>query len=109
MIDFISTNYDLITAFLRIIGLVLLVFFVIPKAIREVRVKDGLALLRWIILIGILIFSLSGLVFLINIIASRFGFFSQEIMVISRLLGGLQFLSIVIVIMLMQKDRGRLE
>lgn len=109
MISFISSNSDIITAIFRIVGLVLLTFFVIPKAIKEVKVKDGLAVIRWNILIGILIFGVSGAVFLTNIIASRLGFFSQEIMIFSRLLGGLQFVSIIIVIMLMQKDRGRIE
>jgi len=109
MIDFIAINSDLITAILRGVGLILLFTFVIPKAIKEVKVKDGLAVLRWHILIGILIFGVSGMVFLVNIIASRLGFFSQEIMIFTRLLGGLQFLSIIIVLMLMQKDRGQLE
>lgn len=109
MINFIASNSDIITSIFRVIGLVLLTFFVIPRAIKEAKVKDGLAVVRWNILIGILIFGVSGIVFLINIMASRFGFFSQEIMIFTRLLGGFQFLSIIIVIMLMQKNRGIVE
>ena len=109
MINFIFNNSDIIVSVIRIIGLILLTFFVIPKAIKEVKVKDGLAVLRWNILIGILIFGVSGTVFLSNLIASKLGFFPQEFMIFSRLLGGFHFLSIIIVLMLMQKDRGSLD
>ncbi len=94
----------------RLIALVILYFSVIPRMFKEVRVADGLITLRRQILLGGIVYTITGTLFLTINTLRTIGIFNNDIVGILSLIAGISSLMIAIVLHLIySRDYGRLE
>jgi hypothetical protein len=85
----------------RVISLILLGWYVIPRQIHEVRrVVDGFSRLRWYVLVWIFLFVISGLPIILYQYLSLTGRISVDLFHIANVASGFASLCVAVVLVL---------